>query len=203
MLLPALALLAWQAADRRCALRRAAIALPIAAVWPVFLWIRFSDPILFAHAQHENFGRHLSRGGPFGGVWYGLAAGWNGVRQLFSHGANYFPQATDHPPAYIAALNLEQLAFGVLIVVLGVIAWRRLGAAYASSCSAACCCRSRHLPPTSRCSPRHAFCSGPSRSSSRSRRSAAGDRWTSRSHPSSRCTSGIDVVRWALYVWVA
>jgi len=130
MLLPALAVLAWQAADRVRAVAQAAVALPIAAVWPAYLWVRFSDPLLFAKAQHEHFGRHLSRGGPAGGVWYGLEYGWNGVRQLASSGANYFPEATDHSPTYTAALNLEQLLFASLVVGLGVLAWRRLGAAY-------------------------------------------------------------------------
>ena len=131
ILLAPLAMIAWQSSDRSRALTRAAIALPVAALWPLYLWIRFSDPILFLHAQHEHFGRHLSAAGPLGGIWYGLVAGWNGLRQYFGPtGANYFPQATDHPPAYTAALNLEQLVFAILVIVLGILAWRRLGAPY-------------------------------------------------------------------------
>jgi 4-amino-4-deoxy-L-arabinose transferase-like glycosyltransferase len=131
VLLVPLVLIAWRSSDRSRALTRAAVALPIAAVWPLYLWIRFSDPILFLHAQHDHFGRHLSAGGPFGGVWYGLVAGWNGIRQLFGPaGSNYFPQATDYPPAYTAAVNLEALGFAILVIVLGVAAWQRLGAPY-------------------------------------------------------------------------
>jgi hypothetical protein len=131
VLLVPLAVLAWEASDRPRALLRSAVALPIAALWPAYLWIRFSDPILFAHAQHEHFGRHLSRAGPLGGIWYGLVAGWNALRQyLGPNGANYFPQATDYPPAYTAAVNLEQLLFAALVIALGILAWKRLGAAY-------------------------------------------------------------------------
>lgn len=203
MLLPALALLAWREDDRPRALVRAAVAVPIAALWPVYLWIRFSDPLLFAHAQDEHFGRRISHGGPFGGIWQGLSAGFDGVRQLFSHGANYFPQATDHPPSYTAALNLEQLGFGVLIVVLGVLAWRRLGAAYGVFTLGSM------LLPLSAPAPDYPLLSLPRFAlgtfpiflalATLGRRRSADVAITT------LCALylGIDLVRWALYAWVA
>ena len=56
---------------------------------------------------------------------------WRGVRRQLVAGAghDYFPSA-DHGAMYGAGLNLEQLGYAVLLVVLGVYAWRRLGAPY-------------------------------------------------------------------------
>jgi len=54
-------------------------------------------------------------------------AGWNGVGQ-FVAGGNRFPGTDDALQA--AGINLESLAAAVFVVVLGVVAWRRLGAAY-------------------------------------------------------------------------
>ncbi len=52
------------------------------------------------------------------------------MRQLVAgSGHNYFP-SSDHSAMYGAGLNLEQLAYGVLLVGLGIYAWRALGAAY-------------------------------------------------------------------------
>ena len=190
-LLVPLVLIAWQSTDRRRALLRAAVALPIAALWPAYLWIRFSDPLLFAHAQHEHFGRHLSAGGPLGGLWWGLVAGWNGVRQFLGPtGANYFPNATDHPPAYTAAISLEYLGFAILVIALGVSPGDGSALRMASSYSGACCCPSPRRRPTTRSSRRRASRSGRSRSSSRSRRWGDGAPQTSRSPPSARSTSG-------------
>src|SRR5439155_19736882 len=59
--------------------------------------------------------------------WKGIGAGWNGIVQ-FVAGGNRFPGADDALQA--AGINLEAFAAAVFIVVLGVVAWRRLGAAY-------------------------------------------------------------------------
>lgn len=57
-------------------------------------------------------------------------AGWRGLRQLVAGaGHDYFPGG-DYSAMYGAGINLEQLAYGLLLVALGVIAWRRLGAAW-------------------------------------------------------------------------
>src|SRR5262249_13240678 len=44
-------------------------------------------------------------------------------------GHDYFP-SPDHGAMYGAGLNLEQLAYAVLLVGVGIYAWRALGAAY-------------------------------------------------------------------------
>ena len=127
MLLPALALLAWRARWRARAYARLAIALPIASAWPLWLWATFGHPLEFLGAERNEWHRHLSDAGPFGGAWKGIVAGWNGVVQ-FAAGGNRFPGTDDALQA--AGINLEALAAAVFVVVLGVVAWRRLGAAY-------------------------------------------------------------------------
>jgi len=127
VLLPALALLAWRAQPRIGACLRLAIAFPIAAAWPLWLWGTFGHPLEFLGAERNTWHRHLSAAGPLGGAWKGLVAGWNGVVQ-FAAGGNRFPGADDALQA--AGINLEALAAGVFVVVLGIVAWRRVGAAY-------------------------------------------------------------------------
>jgi hypothetical protein len=127
MLLPALAVLAWRAAPRAGAFLRLAIALPIAAIWPIWLWATFGHPFEFLDAEKNTWQRHLSNAGPFGGLWNGLVAGWKSLVQ-FTAGGNHFPGADDSLQA--AGLNLEALAATIFVLVLGVVAWRRLGAAY-------------------------------------------------------------------------
>jgi hypothetical protein len=130
ILLPALAVLAWRAADRRGALLRLALSIPIMALWPIYLGMQYGRPFVFLTAQRSGWDRHLSAAGPLGGAWEALVAGWRGVRQLVAgSGHDYFP-SPDHGAMYGAGLNLEQLAYGVLLVGLGIYAWRRLGAAY-------------------------------------------------------------------------
>ena len=100
------------------------------ALWPLYLGLHYHRPFVFLTAQRSGWDRHLSAGGPFGGAWEALVQGWRGVRQLVAgSGHNYFPNP-DHGPMYWAGLNLEQLAYAVLLVVLAVYAWRALGAAY-------------------------------------------------------------------------
>jgi Mannosyltransferase (PIG-V) len=126
-LLPALAILAWRAPDRRRAFAGLALSLPIAAVWPAWLWGAHGDPFLFLRAERDGWQRHLSPAGPFGGLWDGSVAGWKSVHQLFTH-TNLFPGVDDGLQA--AAINLEALAATILIIAMGVYVWRRLGAAY-------------------------------------------------------------------------
>ena len=132
VLLPALALLAWRAPNRRDALLRSAFAVPIALVWPLSQWVELGSPFDSVRAQSSHqFARHLSHAGPFGGAWDALVSGWHAIQQLTGGaGVNFFPQATDHPPDYTAAVSLEQLGFAILVAALGVYAWRRFGASY-------------------------------------------------------------------------
>jgi len=127
VLLPALALLALGRPRPGRALAGLALALPVAAAWPAWLWAEFGHPLQFLAAERTAWHRHLSDAGPLGGAWRGLEAGWDGLVQLLA-GGNRFPGVDDAMQA--AALNLEALAATVFLVVLGAVAWRRLGAAY-------------------------------------------------------------------------
>ena len=130
-LLPAVGLIAWRSEERLGALLRLGVAPVVAAAWPLWLWWRFDDPLLFLDAQ-RSWGRELAPLGPLSGVWDGLRAAWAGVQQLIGGvgGTNYWPHATDTGPMHVAAQNLQQFAYFVLFVGLGAYAWRRFGAPY-------------------------------------------------------------------------
>ena len=114
ILLPALAMLAWRSADRKGALLRLAISLPVMALWPLYLGLVHGRPFVFLSAQRAGWDRRLSYAGPLGGAWDGLVDGWRGVRQLVAgSGHDYFP-SIDHSAMYGAGLNLEQLGYAVL-----------------------------------------------------------------------------------------
>ena len=112
-LLPALAVLAWRARNRRRAYGGLLTAVPVAALYPLLLWHEVGDPWAFVHAQ-ERWHRHVSVAGPFGGVW-----------EAFTH---WVPAGALERHAI--AVNVEDLAFLVLFVGLAVVAWRRFGAPY-------------------------------------------------------------------------
>jgi hypothetical protein len=125
-LLPSLALLAWRERSRGRALAGVAAALPVAAIYPIVLWAKVGSPLAFKDAE-DDWHRHLSPAGPFGGIWHGLVAGWNGLRQIVTgHGTSISGAA----PMHAAAVNLEGAVFLVLFAFLAVVAWRRFGAAY-------------------------------------------------------------------------
>jgi hypothetical protein len=130
-LLPALALIAWRAPERRGALARLAAAPAIFSLYPLYLWWRLDDPLAFVHAE-GTWSRHISPVGPLGGIWDGLRAGWAGVRQLASASdtTRYWSAVQDTDPDRVAAINLTQLAFLVLFAFLTVVAWRRFGSPY-------------------------------------------------------------------------
>ncbi len=112
-LLPALVLLAWRSRNRTRALAGLALAVPIAAAYPLLLWNQVGDPWAFAHAQ-DRWHRHFSHAGPLGGIW-----------DAFVH---WTPSgATVH---HAIAVNAEDLVFLVLFLSLAVVVWRRFGAAY-------------------------------------------------------------------------
>src|SRR5919201_3924470 len=64
-LLPALAVLAWRARDRRRAFAGLALAVPVAAAYPLLLWQQVGDPWAFWNAQ-DKWHRHFSPAGPLG-----------------------------------------------------------------------------------------------------------------------------------------
>ena len=112
-LLPALAVLAWRARDRRRALAGLALAMPVAAVYPLLLWQQVGDPWAFWNAQ-DRWHRHLSAAGPFGGIWRALTR-WAPAHADFQHAI---------------AVNAEDLVALALFVPLAIVAWRRFGAPY-------------------------------------------------------------------------
>jgi Mannosyltransferase (PIG-V) len=111
-LLPALAVLAWRARDRRRALLELAIAAPIAALYPLLLGLWIDEPFAFLRAQEGIWERSLSWAGPLGGLWEGVVA------------------LGDADPARDLARNVQQLAFTLVFIALAVAAWRRFGAPY-------------------------------------------------------------------------
>ncbi len=109
-LLPAFALLAWRQPGRRRSLAGLALALPVAAIYPLLLWQQVGDPWAFAHAQNR-WHRHFS---PLGGVW-----------QAFVH---WTPSGAGVHHA--VAVNAEDLLFLAIFLVLTAVTWRRFGAVY-------------------------------------------------------------------------
>jgi Dolichyl-phosphate-mannose-protein mannosyltransferase len=125
-LLPALAILAWRSRDRPRALGGLALALPVAAIYPLVLWQQLDDPFAFTDAQ-DRWHRHFSHAGPFGGLWDGLVAGWRGLEQfIVGHGTHVAGVSARHA----AAENLQAAVFLLLFLWLTVVAWRRFGAPY-------------------------------------------------------------------------
>jgi Mannosyltransferase (PIG-V) len=112
-LLPALGLLAWRHRERSRALAGLALAIPVATLYPLFLWQQGRGAWAFWHAQDE-WHRHISWAGPFGGIW-GALTQWTP-----SHAG----------PQHAIAVNAEGLVALVAFVVLTVVAWRRFGAVY-------------------------------------------------------------------------
>jgi len=131
-LLPALVVFAWRAPDRGRALASLLLAPALWLVYPLALWLQIDRPLSFLDAQRDGWQRELSPLGPLGGLWNGLVAGWDGARQLAGAGGHrlYEDLAGTTDPDRAAMLDLEQLVFLVLFLVLAAVAWRRLGAAY-------------------------------------------------------------------------
>ncbi len=100
-LLPALIVFAWRAPNRRRALAGVAVAPALFALFPLLLALWIGKPLAFLDAQKVVWERHLSPVGPIGGL---IAA----VR--------------DH--------QILDLAVVGVMVVLGVVAWRWIGAPY-------------------------------------------------------------------------
>lgn len=98
------------------------------AAFLVALALSGNDALAPFHA-HRVWFRHFA--GPFGGVWQGGVAAWDGLRQLV-HGPappTYFKLAGGDP-LVVAEQNLVLFAFLVLAVVALVGVLRRLPAAY-------------------------------------------------------------------------
>jgi hypothetical protein len=112
-LLPALAVLAWRNRNRRRALAGVALAVPVAAIYPLVLWQQVGDAWAFWDAQ-DRWHRYFSHAGPLGGIWSALV--------------HWTPSEVG--PQHAIAVNVEDLVALVVFVGLTVVAWRRFGAAY-------------------------------------------------------------------------
>ncbi|HWK16051.1 MAG TPA: mannosyltransferase family protein [Solirubrobacteraceae bacterium] len=100
-----------------------------------FLALKTGDGLAPFHVQQVWF-RHFA--GPFGGVWDGIVAAWDGLRQLI-HGPPpplYFTKAGGDP-LQVAGQNLMLFGFLVLGAVACVGAFRRLPIAYGAYALAA------------------------------------------------------------------
>jgi hypothetical protein len=129
-LAPVLLLYAWRSGDRRRAIGSLLAAPLIFSAYPLTLWRQVGDPLRFLHSEHL-WHRHVSPAGPLGGIWDGLLAGWDGIRQIASGSAEHvYRPIPGAEPLHAAAVNIEALVFLVGFVWLTWIAWRRLGAPY-------------------------------------------------------------------------
>ena len=123
-----IAVLAARHPARLRALSSTLLALPVFALFPLWLWIETGHPLSFLHVEHL-WHRRPATLGPLGGIVEAAHAAWAGVLQL-SVGSNTHWYWVRVSPDRAAAINLESTLFFVLFVVLGVVAWRRLGPAY-------------------------------------------------------------------------
>jgi hypothetical protein len=100
-LLPALVVFAWRAPNRGRALAGVAIAPLLFSLYPLVLAIWIGRPLAFLDAQKVVWERRLSPAGPLGGI-----------------------------VAAVQHRELLDLGVAVALIVLGLVAWRRIGAAY-------------------------------------------------------------------------
>jgi hypothetical protein len=105
------------------------------AAYALHLELAHGDAFAFLDAQ-DAWMRDFA--GPFGGVWDGTAAAWDGVRQLVSGSREtvYFELAAGDP-FRVAAINVLLFAFLVFALVALVGAFRRLPLAYGAYALAA------------------------------------------------------------------
>jgi hypothetical protein len=125
-----LLVLAWQAPRRGRALSRIGPAPLAFALFPLLLWLQVGDPLAFARAE-RYWHREPSPLGPLGGVADGAAAAARGLRDLVApHQASNWVFPANLDVRHAAAVNVQGFLFLVVFLVLTVLVWRRLGAAY-------------------------------------------------------------------------
>ena len=100
-LVPALVVLAWRAPNRRRALAGVAVTPVLFGLYPLLLSLWIGQPLGFLEAQRVVWERRLSPAGPLGGV---IAA--------------------------VQHREVLDLAVAAALIVLGIVAWQRIGAAY-------------------------------------------------------------------------
>ena len=74
------------------------------------------DAWAFVHAQDE-WDRHVTPWGPFGGLWYAIRALWRTNHNFTEH--------------FYLVVNIESLVFLAFFIALIPLVWRHVGAAYA------------------------------------------------------------------------
>lgn len=125
-LFPALALLTWKATRSVRRVVASQVGALVFLIYPVVLREQTGNAWRFVHAE-RYWQRKVSPFGPLDGIWKALDAGWDGLLQLTGLAAR--PLAATNPDR-VAVLNLEDLLFLIVFVVLTVLAWKRLGAPY-------------------------------------------------------------------------
>jgi hypothetical protein len=127
-LVPPLAVIAWRSSGRRAAAASFVLAPLVFVAYPLVQHEKLGDARAFLHAE-RFWHRTVSVFGPLDGVWQALHAAWAGVLQL-TVGSQTHWYWTPVNPARTATLNLELLAYLVVLVALGVVAWVKIGAPY-------------------------------------------------------------------------
>jgi len=123
-------IVAWRSPTRRRALEWI-VPTPLAfAAFPILLKWQTGDALAFIHAE-KYWHRTFSALGPLGGIIDGAKAAGHGVHAIIATSTQ--PDWTY--PANLnlketAAVNVESFAWLVLFVVLTIVVWRALGAAY-------------------------------------------------------------------------
>jgi hypothetical protein len=129
-LLPPMLLFAWRSPERRRAITSLAVAPLVAALYPLWLQLQLHAPRA-AFSNEAGWDRHVSSVGPLAGLWHGVQAVWAGIEQLATGNRTHSYWSHSHAdPFYVAAHNLEDFAFLLAFVALGIVAWRRIGAPY-------------------------------------------------------------------------
>ncbi len=127
-LIPPLLIMSWRSRQPLRAFLGLVISPVVFLAFPIVLRVQLGDPWAFLHAE-RFWHRSVSPFGPLFGVWQALHAAWAGVLQLTIGSAQHW-YWTPVNPARAAALNLEYLAYLLVLCWLGVVAWRSLGAPY-------------------------------------------------------------------------
>jgi len=123
-----IAVLAWCSPQRLRAAGSTLLALPVFALFPLWLWHDTGHPFSFLHVE-QLWHRRTATLGPLGGVWEAAHATWAGILQL-SIGSNTHWYWVPVSPDRAATINIEAMLYFIVFVFLGVVAWRKLGAAY-------------------------------------------------------------------------
>jgi hypothetical protein len=96
-------------------------------IYMAYLWFSGGDALMPFHAQ-DVWGRHFA--GPYGGLWDGAKAAFEGARQLLSQGRHVYFPAAGGSPEIDAGHNLMLLAFLLVAVPMVIGVLRMLPLAY-------------------------------------------------------------------------